>query len=444
MATIEERYVQKFSKSVDWHERGTDVFAGGVTHQTRFTSPFAVYIDHADGPFKYDVDDNQIIDYVMGNGSLLMGHNPSEVVAAVNAQASRGTHLGGATTHEIRYAEAVKDLMPNLERVRFTSSGTESTYLAIRLARAYTGKTKIVKFREHFHGWHDYVTPESGQSLGGVPQAALDTVIVAPTDVAAVDRILTNDSDVAAVIVECNGAHYGTFPLLNPQFLQDIRDVTSKHGVVFIMDEVITGFRLSSGGAQGRWNLEPDLTTMAKIIAGGQPGAAVGGRADIMELMSFRDDPEWDSVGRVPQGGTFNAQPVTAAAGTATLHAIATQGVNARADAMALRLKDGLNEAFIQNEVTGHAHGIASIVHINLGAECDCDRGLCAMPYEHIYQTMPQEMTKAMRRAMLVNGVDMMGGRAFLVSSAHEEEVIDRTLEAFSASLKELREEGVV
>ena len=165
MATIEERYVQKFSKSVDWHERGTDVFAGGVTHQTRFTSPFAVYIDHADGPFKYDVDDNQIIDYVMGNGSLLMGHNPSEVVAAVNAQASRGTHLGGATTHEIRYAEAVKDLMPNLERVRFTSSGTESTYLAIRLARAYTGKTKIVKFREHFHGWHDYVTPESGQSL---------------------------------------------------------------------------------------------------------------------------------------------------------------------------------------------------------------------------------------------------------------------------------------
>ena len=281
MATIEERYVQKFSKSVDWHERGTDVFAGGVTHQTRFTSPFAVYIDHADGPFKYDVDDNQIIDYVMGNGSLLMGHNPSEVVAAVNAQASRGTHLGGATTHEIRYAEAVKDLMPNLERVRFTSSGTESTYLAIRLARAYTGKTKIVKFREHFHGWHDYVTPESGQSLGGVPQAALDTVIVAPTDVAAVDRILTNDSDVAAVIVECNGAHYGTFPLLNPQFLQDIRDVTSKHGVVFIMDEVITGFRLSSGGAQGRWNLEPDLTTMAKIIAGGQPGAAVGGRVAV-------------------------------------------------------------------------------------------------------------------------------------------------------------------
>ena len=395
------------------------MFAGGITHQTRFTSPFAVYIEHGEGPCKFDVDGNELIDYVMGNGSLLMGHNPTVVTDAVAAQATRGTHLGGATTHEIRYAEAVKHLMPNMERVRFTASGTESTYLALRLARAYTGKTKIVKFHEHFHGWHDYVTPESGQALGGVPREIIDTVIVAPVDSAALDRILTENDDVAAVIVECNGAHYGTFPLMNPDFLQDVRDVTAKHNVIFIMDEVITGFRLSPGGAQARWDLEPDLTTMAKIVAGGQPGAAVGGRADIMELMAFRDDPEWDSVLRVPQGGTYNAQPVTVAAGVATLEAIATGEVNARADAMALRLRDGLNEAFIQNEVTGHAHGIASIIHVNLGADCNCDRGLCNMSYDEIYSTMPTEKTRAIRRAMLVNGVDMMGGRAFLVSSAH-------------------------
>ena len=217
----------------------------------------------------------------------------------------------------MRYAEAVKRLVPSLERVRFTASGTESTYLALRLARAYTGKTKIVKFHEHFHGWHDYVTPESGQALGGVPQEILDTVIVAPVDIAAVDAILSSDNDIAAVIVECNGAHYGTFPLQNPQFLHDLQDLTRKHGVLFIMDEVVTGFRLSPGGAQVRWGLEPDITTMAKIIAGGQPGAAVGGRADIMELMAFRGDPEWDNMGRVAQGGTYNAQPVTAAAGIA-------------------------------------------------------------------------------------------------------------------------------
>ena len=442
MATLEERYRDKFGKSVEWHERGKSLFAGGVTHQTRFTSPFPAYIEHAEGPYKYDVDDNQIIDYVMGNGSLLMGHSPPEVTEAVNAAARQGTHLGGATTHEIRYAEAVKNLMPSLERVRFTSSGTESTYLALRLARAHTGKTKIVKFHEHFHGWHDYVTPESGQALGGVPQEVLDTVVVSPTDAAELDRILSNDDDIAGVIVESNGAHYGTFPLQNPQFLQDVRDVTAKHGVVFIMDEVITGFRLSSGGAQVRWSLEPDLTTMAKIIAGGQPGAAVGGRADIMELMAFREDPAWDSMHRVAQGGTFNAQPVTAAAGLATLNAIANQRVNERADAMAQRLKEGLNEVFIQQEVTGHSHGIASIVHVNLGADCNCDRDLCTMPYEEIYRTMPVEKTRALRRAMLVNDVDMMGGRAFLVSSAHDEQVIDRTIDAFSQSLKDLRAEG--
>ena len=444
MPTIEERFQEKFRASEDWHRRGRELFAGGITHQTRFTSPFAVYIEHGEGPYKFDVDGNRLIDYVMGNGSLLMGHSPTEVTAAVTAQAQRGTHLGGATTHEIRYAEAVKRLMPSLERVRFTTSGTESTYLALRLARAYTGKTKIVKFHEHFHGWHDYVTPESGQALGGVPQEVLDTVIVAPADAAAVDRILSEDDDVAAVIVESNGAHYGTFPLMNPDFLQDIREITDRHGVIFIMDEVITGFRLSPGGAQVRWGLEPDLTTMAKIVAGGQPGAAVGGRGDIMEFMAFRDDPEWDTVHRVPQGGTFNAQPVTAAAGVATLEAIAGGGVNARADAMANRLKEGLNDAFIQNEITGHAHGIASIVHVNLGAECGCDRDLCDMSYQDIYSTMPQEKTRAVRRAMLVNGVDMMGGRAFLLSSSHDEDVVDQTLAAFSQSLKDLREEGVL
>ena len=445
MATIEERYAQKFAKSIEWYQRGKSLFAGGVTHQTRFTAPFPAYFEHAEGPFKYDVDGNQIIDYVMGNGSLLMGHSPPEVVAAVTAQAGRGTHLGGANTHEVRYAEAVKRLVPSLEQVRFTTSGTESTFLALRLARAYTGKTKIVKFPEHFHGWHDYATPDSGQALGGVPQAVLDTVIViAPVDASEVDRILSEDDDIAAVIVECNGAHYGTFPLQNPRFLKDLREITARRGVVFIMDEVITGFRLSTGGAQVRWDIDPDLTTMAKIVAGGQPGSAVGGKADIMDLMAFRDDPAWDNHLRVAQGGTYNAEPIAAAAGMAALEAIATGRVNAMADDAGKRLKKGLNEAFIRNEVTGHAHGIASIIHVNLGADCQCDRDLCTMPHEEIQRTMPVEKTRALRRAMLVNGADMMGGRAFLTSSTHDEAVIDRTIEAFSQSLKDLREEAAI
>lgn len=444
MASLEERYAQKFSSSISWYERGSNLFAGGITHQTRFTSPFPSYIERAHGAYKYDVDGNEIIDYVMGNGSLIMGHSPEPVVRAVSDQIGRGTHLGGATTHEVEYAEAVKRLMPNLERIRFTSSGTESTYLAIRLARAYTGKTKIIKFYEHFHGWHDYGAPDSGQAIGGIPQTVLDTVIVSQTDLNQVEKILTEDDDVAGVIVECHGAHWGMFPLQNPTFLQELKKITEKYGVVFIMDEVVTGFRLSSGGAHTKWGIDPDIATMAKIIAGGQPGAAVGGKSDIMELMAFRNDINWDNYGRVAQGGTYNAQPITAAAGIATLNAIAEQDVNRIADDMATRLKNGLNEAFIQNEVMGHAHGISSIVHLNFGSDCSCDRDICTMPYDQIYKTMTDSTNKSVRRAMLVNGVDLMGGRGFLVSSAHDTKVVDHTIEAFSQSLKDLREEGVV
>ena len=444
MATIEERFVQKFAKSAEWHERGKTLLAGGTTHQTRFTSPYPVYFEHAEGPFKYDVDGNQIIDYVMGHGSLMMGNSPPEIQAAITAEVGRGTHFGAAAVHEDNHAELIKSLMPSIDRVRFAASGTEATYLALRLARAFSRKTKIVKFREHFHGWHDYVTLESGQSSGGVPQAVQDTVIVSPADASELDRILSQDSDIAAVIVECNGAHYGSFPLQNPQFLQDIREVTAKHGVIFIMDEVITGFRLSPGGAQGRWDLEPDMTTMAKVMGGGLPGAAVGGKTEIMNHMEVRGDSDWDAVHRVSQGGTHNAHRLMAAAGIATLEAIATGEVTARADAMALRLRDGLNEVFIQNEVTGHAHGIASIVHVNLGADCNCNRELCTMAYEDIYRTMPAEKMRSLRRAMLVNGVDMMGGRAFMGSSAFDEEVVDRTIEAFSQSLKDLRAEAAL
>ena len=170
----------------------------------------------------------------------------------------------------------------------------------------------------------------------------------------------------------------------------------------------------------------------------------MGGRAEIMELMAFRGDNNWDTSERVPQGGTYNAAPVSAAAGIATLEAIATGKINERADAMADRLKDGLNDSFMRKEIAGHAHGISSIIHINIGLSCNCDQTLCTMPYEDIYRTMTPDKITGMRRAMLVNGVDMMGGRAFLVSSAHNEEIIDRTVAAFDESLNNLRDEGIL
>ena len=453
MTIIEQRYYEKFPTSLEWHRRGLSLFPQPPEGPGKMGSSFPITFDHAMGPRKWDVDDNEIIDYGMGSGSLIMGHSPPEVAEALAAQAARGTIVGGSpmsgpTTHEVRYAEAVKRLMPAAERVQFALSGTEVTYLALRLARAYTGRTKIIKFKEHFHGWHDYVTPESNQALGGVPKETLETVIVAPPDIDAVRRILSQEPDVAGIILETHGAHYGSFPLPNPQFLQDLRDLTAQHGVVMIMDEVVTGFRLSPGGAQVRWNIEPDLTTMSKVMGGGQPGAAVAGKAEIMDLLAFRGDSEWDTVHRVPHTGTFKALPTTAAAGIATLEAIATKGINARADAQARRLKDGLNDAFARHEVPGHARGLASLVHVNVGADCDCDREMCTMSYDEISRTSASfEKTLLFRQAMLVNGVDLMGGMGvptFMVSSVHDDEVVDQTLDAFSKALRDLRAEAAV
>ena len=452
MATIIERYHEKFAKSLEWYQRGLSLFPH-FEGPGKMGSSFPLAFDHALGPRKWDVDGNEIIDYGMGSGSLIMGHSPPEVAEAIAAQAARGTIVGGSpmsgpTTHEVKYAEAIKRLMPAAERVQFALTGTEVTYLALRLARAYTGKTKIIKFKDHFHGWHDYSTPESNQSLGGVPKEALDTVIVAPVDIDAVRRILSQRNDVAAIIVESHGAHYGSLPLPNPQFLQDLRELTAEHGVVMIMDEVVTGFRLSPGGAQVRWSIEPDLTTISKVMGGGQPGAAVVGKAEIMDLLASRGDPEWDEVHRVPHTGTFKALPTTAVAGIATLEAIANKGINAKADGHARRLKDGLNEAFARNEVPGHARGLASLVHVNIGADCDCDRELCTMPYDEIHRTAASfPRTLPFRQAMLVNGVDLMGGMGvptFMVSSAHEDAIVDQTVDAFSQALKDLRAEAAV
>ena len=215
---------------------------------------------------------------------------------------------------------------------------------------------------------------------------------------------------------------------------------------MFIMDEVITGFRLSKGGAQERWDLDPDITTMAKIMAGGQPGAAVGGKKHVMDVMAKTGDPIHDSSKRVAQAGTYNAQPTAAVAGIAHLDDIWNTNVIELADSAALRLKEGINDAFAKNEITGHAHGISSLVLVNMGYDCDCERNICTMPFDEIYRSMPNDKTGALKRAVLVNGADGMdwNGMCFVVSSAHTDDVVDRTIAGFDQALKDLRTDGIV
>jgi glutamate-1-semialdehyde 2,1-aminomutase len=437
MTTILERYNEKFQKSAELFEHALTVMPGG-SPSSRPPNPFPVYIDKARGALKWDVDGNELVDYVMGSGALLLGHDHPKIIEAIKERAGQGIHVL-ANPMAIRWAELVKDMVPSAERVRFTGSGTESTYLALRLARAYTGKKKILKFREHFHGWNDYVAPQSGLNTEvGIPEETLSTVVVTEPDIASVERLLQEDNDIAAVIAEATGGHWGQFPLPE-EFFHDLRDVTARYGVVMIMDEVISGFRLSRGGAQERFDVLPDLTTLSKITGGGMAAGAVVGKAEILDLMASQDDSK-----RVINTGTFNGTALAAAAGIACLELVANEPINEQADAKAERLKRGLMDALIKMEVTGHIYGISSIVHVALGVDCDCSGDFCTLPHDEIAEATSPERANKLRMAMLNEGVEMMGGIGFMVSAVHTEEQIDHTVEAFERSLASLRDEGMV
>ncbi|HEU0020842.1 MAG TPA: aspartate aminotransferase family protein [Dehalococcoidia bacterium] len=444
MTNILEEYVARHQGSAQRYAEALPLFPSGVTHDNRYAEPFPLYITHGAGPRKWDVDGNEYIDYVSGHGALLLGHSHPAIVAAVAGQLGRGTHLGACTEEEVRWARAIKALVPSVEKIRFHSSGTEATLMAMRLARAYTGKNKVIKLQDHFHGWHDYAMAGSDRSAPGIPPETFNSMVIVPSgDLPAVEKALSRDPDIAALILEPTGAHYGQLPFDVPNYLKGLRELTRQHGVVLIFDEVVTGFRASPGGAQVRYGVTPDLTTMAKIVAGALPGGAVGGQADIVDLIAHRGDPEWDSQRRVYHPGTFNANPLSAVAGATCLEIIASQPVNQRADAMAGRLKQGLNEIFGRMEISGHAHGIASMIHLVL-ADCDCNRETCNMRHSQIKRAAARPAVTELKRGLLNHGVDIMGRDAFLVSATHTENDIDETLAAFEQTLESVRAEGLL
>src|SRR3990172_2446902 len=321
-------YAAERAGSRQLHRRAQRVFANGVTHQIRMQDPFPIYVSHAEGAHKWDVDGHRYVDYVGGHGALLLGHGHPAIVAAVGEQIAKGTHYGACHELEARWGELVEQLVPSAERVRFVSSGTEAVMMAFRLARAFAGRPKVLKFQAHFHGWHDYgmaglSIPFETPASPGIPAAVFDTVVVCPANDPAALAAALQPGDVAAAIVEPTGAHFGQVPL-RPAFLADLRRLCTGHGTLLIFDEVVTGFRYAPGGVQALSGVIPDLTTLAKILAGGLPGGAVVGRADIMAAFEFRADPQWNRYRRLYHPGTFNANPLSAAAGVAPLALIST------------------------------------------------------------------------------------------------------------------------
>jgi len=446
---LEDRYTEALPASQALFERARKVFPDGVTHDNRRMQPFPLYVERAEGAHKWDADGNRYIDYWMGHGALLFGHNPPHVRDAVIAQASLGTHHGACHTREVEWGERVCRLVPCAERVRFTASGTEATHMALRLVRAFTGKTQILKFAGHFHGWHEGLEvgvnapyeaePEAGQTAG-----AVEAVTLCPlNDIDAVRGALAG-GDIAAVILEPTGPHFGTVPL-QAGFLQTLREETKKAEALLIFDEVVTGFRVAPGGAQELAGITPDLATFAKILAGGLPGGAVAGRADVFEFLATKATLEETHRTKISHHGTFNANPISAAAGVAMLDAIADGSAIRAANEAAARLRGGMNEILAREKVAWKVYGEHSDWKIFFGAGAPPadgeDQSVLDVPWRELNANHPAQK-RALRQALILHGIDFNGARA-LVATVHTKEIIEETLAGFGAAVRSLKEEGL-
>ena len=439
--SITREYVALHPRSAELFREALEVFPGGATHEVRRLLPFPVFMTRGHGASKWDVDGHEYVDYVMGHGALLLGHSHPEVVAAATAQLPHGTQLGANTEQEIAWARAVQALMPSVERIRFHSSGTEASMMAMRIARACTGRDRIVTFADHFHGWHDYVAGGSGRyPATGIPEATRSTVTVLPAaDPDAVDATLAS-GDVAAVMLEPTGGAMGYYGM-HPTILSQLREITTRRGVLLIFDEVVTGFRVSKGGAQERYGVRPDLTTLAKILAGGLPGGAVGGRKDLLNILSF--PPDVDLRRRIGHPGTFNANPLSAAAGTRCLQLLTDGAANDAAERAARRLRRGIDRAIAATGVTCFCHQRASMVWIVFGVTHDGDPELCTAPRETVAEGRAPRYGEPFKRALLNRGVDALGG-AFIVSAVHTDEQIDHTAAAVEDALQRIKADEVL
>jgi glutamate-1-semialdehyde 2,1-aminomutase len=433
---LEDRYASAYRTSSQEAQGLKAVLAGGAAHDSWRMEPFCPLTVRAAGALKWTIDDRPLIDYWMGHGALLCGHGFPPVVEAVRQQATLGLHFGGSHPLQIRWAELIRRLISGAEATRFTSSGTEGTLLSLRTARAFTGRNVIVKFDGHFHGWHDdslsHFMPaeESGFDLSSTEEVR----VASPGDIDSVRQVL--DSDVAAIILEPGGGGSGALPW-SAQFLGELSELSLANGSLLIFDETVSGFRYSPGGVQALCGVRPDLTVLGKILTGGLPGGAISGTKDVMSVFGAGTERNGRRI-RVPHTGTFNANPLSAAAGVAMLEQIADGSHQRLAHEAADQLVLLVNEYAAREGVDVFLFQQGGIFHIAIGAEraglpAGPSAGAAALP-----GTYP-DCYRALRLALLIHGVDSHPVHGWL-SSAHTGEILTETAKAFGEAFADLRQ----
>ena len=444
-----DKFTAKHPKSKGLWERALKV-SRGIHSDPAYIHPFSIYFSRAKGSRKWDVDGNEYIDYTMGYGGLLLGNAHPALLEAVSKQINSGTHFGAENELEIEWAERICQLIPAAERVEFVLSGSEANMLIARLVRAYTGRTKILKFAEHYFGWGDDVMPGVARPYeklygGQLPPLTDDavsggTVVIPCNDAAAMEEALSS-KEFAALFLEGGGANCGRIGM-PPELVHTARQLTQKYNTLLVIDEVISGFRWSPGGYQAAIGVTPDISTLAKLTGGGFPGgAAVVGRAEVMEMFKLRpEDAEWNRLSHVVHRGTWNGNPLVSGAAIAALKIIAKGEVQKTAEASAKRLADGINREIEKRNIKACAHNATSILHLHVG-ECQrCDRTICL----DTTKSMSPKVATALNTHLILNRLHLLMGTMAVVSAVHTEEDIDQSIQAFGAAFDGMLAEGII
>ncbi|MGE5533436.1 MAG: glutamate-1-semialdehyde 2,1-aminomutase [Bacillota bacterium] len=422
----------KESRSKVLFERAKKILPGGVNSPVRAFEPYPFFVECGQGSKMYDTDGKAYVDFCMAYGALLLGHANTEILDAVKNQLAKGTLYGAPTEREVEFAELISKTSPCMEMMRLVNSGTEATMHAIRTARGYTNRKKIIKFEGCFHGSHDNVLVKAGSGAAtfgapnslGIPEETTQNTIVLPyNDIGSLEATFrAQGNEIAAIIVEPVLANVGLI-LPKKDYLSNLRKITSEHGSVLIFDEIITGFRLALGGAQEYFNVKPDMATLGKVLGGGFPLAAFGGKKEIMQNIS--------PVGKVYQAGTFSGNPVSATAGY-TILSILSQKKNQiypKLEKNATELKRALTDLSAAYNLPAQVYNIASLYQIFFTAKDVADY-TCA-------KYSDADMFRAYFQELLKEGVFIPPSQfeTCFVSLAHIETDLKFTINAFDKAL---------